>query len=76
MSKTYSQHYVISSWLKTMDCSEGCDEKSFPKSVDRPAGYETDDINVSSVDVMDFLGLKRSKSVKAPAPAPTEIKED
>ena len=62
MSNIFAAHFVASEWIKTMPCAMGIDEDCMPNDLTVPETRP--EAGVDHVDVMDFLGLSRAKTLE------------
>eukprot|EP00588_Corethron_pennatum_P016103 CAMPEP_0194303562 /NCGR_PEP_ID=MMETSP0171-20130528/1415_1 /TAXON_ID=218684 /ORGANISM="Corethron pennatum, Strain L29A3" /LENGTH=135 /DNA_ID=CAMNT_0039054507 /DNA_START=66 /DNA_END=473 /DNA_ORIENTATION=- len=58
LGSVYASNFVASEWIRDMPCAEGIEDCDVPQALKNPGA------SVESVDVMDFLGLKRADSLK------------
>lgn len=61
MTNVAAAHFVAAEWIKSMPCGAGIEDCDMPADLTVPETRP--EAGVDHVDVMDFLGLKRSKSV-------------
>ena len=61
MTNIAAAHFVAAEWIKSMPCGAGIEDCDMPADLTVPETRP--EAGVDHVDVMGFLGLRRSKSV-------------